>query len=99
MRQVVRDTPEYQVTFTRCLTGELVFHINVYKWNARVYEKLLEEAWSLYYEYQGNMYATWLDEKQEKFMRMLNFNPTDLVAFDEHGNSHVLYKFGGKDGI
>lgn len=72
--------------------GVVVLHCEVQRWTAAVYRRILAALLGVQQAVKDTLYAPRIDDKQEKFMRMFGFTPSDVVMLGSDGKTYALFK-------
>jgi len=93
MMSVLDENLYWRISGDRAPTGEVILHCTIKKWTHNVYKYLMGQVCQLQMMIKEPLYAPWVSEKQEKFMAMLGFYPTEkyMVGIDQ--NVYQLFKF------
>jgi len=93
MMTVLDENLYWRISGDRAPTGEVILHCTVKKWTHSVYKALMATVCQLQMQIKEVLYAPWISEKQEKFLCMMGFHPTDKYMLGVDANVYQLYKF------
>jgi hypothetical protein len=93
MMTVLDENLYYRVVADRVLSGEVVLHCHIKKWSHTVYKYLMSSICTIQTQLREPLYAPRMDQKQEKFLSMMGFYPTDKALYTLDGDQYKLFKF------
>lgn len=90
---VLDENLYWRISADRAGSGEVILHCTIKKWTHTVYKALMSTVCQIQMLLKEILYAPLVDEKQEKFLAMMGFYPTDKYMFGVDGNTYQLFKF------
>ena len=93
MMTVLDENLYWRIAGDRAPSGEVILHCTVKKWTHSVYKALMATVCQLQMRIKEILYAPGISDKQEKFLSMMGFYPTDKYMLGIDGNTYQLFKF------
>lgn len=93
MMSVLDENIFYRIVADRMNTGEVILHCTVKKWSHNIYKYLMGAVCNIQMQLREPLFAPRMDDKQEKFLEMMGFYPTDKMLFTIDGDQFPLFKF------
>jgi hypothetical protein len=93
MMTVLDENIYWRILADRAPTGEVILHCTIKKWTHNIYKALMATVCQIQITLKETLHAPRVSDKQERFLSMLGFHPTDKYMLGSDGNTYELFKF------
>lgn len=93
MMSVLDENIYWRIAADRVHSGEVILHCTVKKWTHSIYKALMATVCQIQMRLKETLYAPWISKKQEKFLSMMGFYPTDKYMLGIDGEIYQLFRF------